>query len=213
FPVSNLLIPIGVLIAERTLYLPSAALAFGIVAAAPWFARGGVRAARPAVAAVFAVALGLMISRSVVRTADWKSTNAIFSALVRDRPDNFRGRWHFARLAVAADQPRLALKRYSDAMAVWPHRHGLVIEAAVYASNRGFLDYTHQLTGYALEKWPDDLIARRLHAGVLLDRADTANAYRHILAGLQYHPQDSLLNAMRRAAEPGSDDAAARLVP
>ncbi|HEX6135810.1 MAG TPA: hypothetical protein VFZ24_17685 [Longimicrobiales bacterium] len=202
FPVSNLVVPIGVLVAERTLYLPSAALAIGIAALAPLLARAPLPRLRPAVPALTAVALALLIARSVTRIADWRSTNTIFSALVRDRPDNFRGVWHFARLATAQRQPAVALTRYGEAIELWPYRRGLIVEAALNAVQHGAPDYAFRLTEYGIGQWPTDLALRRVHAGLLLDRADTAGAYRHVRAGLDHHPRDSVLNLMLQVTRP-----------
>ncbi|MGH7449521.1 MAG: hypothetical protein ACRELT_18240, partial [Longimicrobiales bacterium] len=158
-PVSNLLIPIGVLVAERTLYLPSAALSFGIVAAAQIrVARQPRVALRRLLAAAAGVALGLLAVRTVARVADWKSTNSIFAALVRDRPDSFRGAWHFARLDAAHGFHASAAQRYAEALRLWPYRHRLVREAALHANSTGDAARAQRLITFTLQRWPDDLV-------------------------------------------------------
>lgn len=205
-PVSNLLVPIGVLVAERTLYLPSAALSLGIVAAAQIsvtrVSRPGLR---PLLAVAAAVAIALLGARTVVRIPDWNSTNSIFAALVRDRPESFRGVWHFARLDAAHGLHASAAQRYGEALQLWPYRRRLVQEAALHANSTGDTARAQTLMTFALERWPDDLVIRRVQSGVLLDRHEYEAAQHHIERGLEFHPRDSLLLRMR--------DAAARAAP
>jgi protein O-mannosyl-transferase len=197
-PVSNLLVPIGVLVAERTLYLPSVALSLALIPLLR--ARGiGVRS-RTIIATAMVFGVMLLGVRTLSRIPDWRSTDTIFAALLRDRSDSFRGTWHAARLAAAAAQPGAALALYDSAMHLWPYRPRLVREAALYASRQGRLDRAAQLTAFGLSRWPQDLILRRLHAGILLDHGDLRNAHHHISEGLRWHPGDSLLLRMRAAA-------------
>lgn len=199
FPVSNLLVPIGVLVAERTLYIPSVALSLGLASVAAVM----IRRVPPPVTAAAAVLLSVVViafaSRTIVRIPEWENTNSIFAALRRDRPDSFRAAWHFARVAAARNEVTEALRLHGEAIELWPYRRKLIQEAALYASSHGMNARAYRLTSFALGRWPADLTMRRLHAGILLDRGDSASARRHIADGLRWHPRDSLLLRMRRA--------------
>ena len=83
-PVSNLLIPVGILLAERTLYLPSAglALAAGAALARLPFARLRV------VAVVLVLAGGI---RSALRVPVWRDDGAVTLSILEDSPDSYRG--------------------------------------------------------------------------------------------------------------------------
>jgi hypothetical protein len=207
-PVSNLLIPIGVLVAERTLYVPSIALSLGIVATDRLLPRAAF--ARPvrrlAVAASLGVMLALLTARTLIRIPDWRTTNAIFFALVQDRPDAFRAVWHSARVAASHGAADTAMRLHGEAIRLWPYRPRLLGEAVLYAAANGRSDWSRQLSEVALEHVPDHLIIRRFHAGTLLDQADTAAARAHIVEGLKWHPQDSLLLKMLHAAKPSARD-------
>lgn len=91
--VSNLFFPIGVLIAERTLYLPSfafcALLAFGWQHAAPTASRLSRRLA-PVALIIATIALGF---RTWVRNPDWASTPALLFSMIRDHPESYRAQW------------------------------------------------------------------------------------------------------------------------
>jgi tetratricopeptide (TPR) repeat protein len=196
FTASNLVILIGVIVAERALYLPSAAVAFAATLAL--VAVPAVRARRLLLAAVGAACLALAV-RSLVRIPEWRSTDAVFAALLRDRPDSFRGHWHYARIALRDREHALALQRYSHAIQLWPYRRALVAEAASQASLLGDRDFAFRLSRFMVERWPDDLDAARMFAGGALDRGDTTAARLTIDRALRVHPRDSLLLRMRAA--------------
>lgn len=197
-PVSNLLVPIGVLVGERTLYLPSLALGAAVagLVAMPRSAPHG-RAMRLAVAAVVLLFAG----RVVTRIPDWRSTDTIMEALVRDRPDSFRGHWHLARMALAADDDAAATAQYDTAVALWPHRRNLLIEAAAHAAMRSDLARTGALASLILRQWPDDLEAHRIIAGVALDTNDRNSAAAAISAGLAIAPADEGFRRMKAALD------------
>lgn len=161
-PTANLIVPIGVIVAERTLYLPSLAVimlaAFAAHAAWPRTGR------RRAVVAAAIVVITLFSARTLVRIPEWRSTAAVFDALRRDRPDSFRAEWHNARLAAERDMNAVALERYTRAVELWPYRRGLVHEAATYAIRNGDHARAAQLVRPALERWPDDVALLTLRA-------------------------------------------------
>jgi hypothetical protein len=199
-PVSNLLIPIGVLLAERTLYLPSVALSIG---AAALFRFAQQRAPTHRLALVLALGVPLALSvRSMVRIPEWKSTNTIMLALVRDRPDAFRGQWHAARVERAEGRAQTALERYDVAFRLWPYRQGLVQEAASFASGQGRTGYARSIALFGAQRWPDNVNFHRIASANSLDLGDTITAIRTLRRGLLLHPNDSILNRMWQAASP-----------
>lgn len=199
-PVSNLVVPIGVLVAERTLYLPSISVSFALaaVAAAPAFATR--RAFRLGTAAV-TTALALFAIRVVARIPDWRSTDSVMQALVRDQADSYRGHWHLARMARERDDVTAAIAQYDTAVVLWPHRRNLLIEAAGYAATRGRLPRAAVLAALAVQQWPADLDVQRMQAGVALDMGDLATAERAVGAGLDIDPDDAVLRSMAAALD------------
>jgi hypothetical protein len=197
-PVSNLIVPIGVIVAERALYLPSLAFAAGAAFAAAYVWEQRARAAMIALTALVAV---LFTIRTLDRIPTWRSTGAVFQALRTDRPDSFRAAWHAARVAANREDVPTALQWYAYTLNLWPYRHNVVIEAASYAANNGDLAFAQRITDYALQRWPDDVDVLRLRAGVALDLADTVTARTMIARGLAREPQDSLLRSMQAALQ------------
>jgi protein O-mannosyl-transferase len=199
-PVSNLVVPIGVLVAERTLYLPSLVVAFAVarLAKSRLFAAG--ETARLG-AAVLAAVLLLFAIRVVTRIPDWKSTDTIMEALVRDRPDSFRGHWHLARMAKGRGDGAAAAAQYDTAMAIWPRRKTLVIEAIAFASERRDLRRGLALATLAVRQWPEDVDTQRMLAGFALDAGDLDTADRAIHDGLRVDPGDDTLLRMEVALD------------
>ena len=199
-PVSNLLFPIGVLLAERTLYLPSVAVSFGLAALITASAR------RPELRRVavtwVTVVIALFALRSIVRIPEWTSTDSILFQLVKDRPDAFRGQWHVARDHREHGRVEAALATYDSAFRLWPYREGLTQETAAYASGNGRAGYARDVALFGLERWPNNVAFHRLAAGNSLDLGDTATARQVLRTALRLHPGDTLLNRMWQAAVP-----------
>jgi tetratricopeptide (TPR) repeat protein len=129
-PVSNILVTSGILLAERTLLLPSvgAMLAAGAIAAAVVRrAQSGQPALRWAAAAGLGALLVLGAVRSARRQAAWVDTPSVVRDLVRDAPLNYRG-WlmygAYLRTQGRTDEAREALLRSAGLY----HRDGRVYQ-------------------------------------------------------------------------------------
>lgn len=117
FVVSNLVLGVGIVLAERTLYLPSVGLAF---AAVPLTALGR-RRPRAAVLAGIAIA-GLAVARVWTRTPVWKSTDVLLTQLARAHPESFEAQSYLGDSAMRAGHPREAIRHYAIAYGLVPDR-------------------------------------------------------------------------------------------
>jgi protein O-mannosyl-transferase len=138
-PSSNFILPAGIVLAERTLFLPSvgAMLVIGgsLAALLPHVARRLAsdperrNAGRIAIAAAGVVlALGLM--KSVQRTRVWVSNAMLFRQAVVDSPDSYRahymlGAWYFEKA-----QKRIGESEYRRALSLFPYDPYLAYNAA-----------------------------------------------------------------------------------
>jgi hypothetical protein len=86
--VSNLIVPSGVLLAERSLYLPSVGFCFLV---AFWATNISVK--REIVIGVVAVVVGLGLARTLERVAVWKNPTTFFPRLIVDAEGSFRSYW------------------------------------------------------------------------------------------------------------------------
>ncbi|HVB32025.1 MAG TPA: hypothetical protein VNE60_10905 [Gemmatimonadaceae bacterium] len=116
FIVSNLVVPVGILLGERTLYLPSVALAF---AAVP-LVELGRRRPRLAVA-VAALALTLGVARTWTRTPVWRTTDTVLTQLASAHPESFYAQTYLGDEAVHAGHPHEAVRHYAKAWALAPY--------------------------------------------------------------------------------------------
>jgi Flp pilus assembly protein TadD len=119
-PVSNLIVPIGVILAERTLYLPSLAVA---VAAAHLVANSNVSvtaAVRRWAPAGLGLVLLLAAARSAARNPSWKDTSAYWQVLIRDHPESYRAQRGAGELMFARGDMVQARKYLELAWATWP---------------------------------------------------------------------------------------------
>jgi len=102
-PVANLLFPAGVLVAERTLYLPSVGLAI-IVGA--WLKR---LPARPLVLVTTAVFL-IGGARTALRVPVWSNSQSVLRSVSHDSPRSYVGPTWMAATYLAQHQPEQALQ-------------------------------------------------------------------------------------------------------
>jgi len=89
FPVSNLVVPTGVVVAERTLFLPSVGFVIAIAALGWQFleaARNRWPSSGQALAAACAVLIALGATRSVRRELVWNNNQRLAAATARDAP-------------------------------------------------------------------------------------------------------------------------------
>lgn len=108
-PVSNLLFPIGTIMAERFLYLPAAAFAVSLVFAIYFAAeRLGSRAAAPVVLCLIIAAVGI---RTWNRNLDWQDDVTLWASAVQTVPRSFKGHAALAAALFESDPTHSNLGR------------------------------------------------------------------------------------------------------
>jgi hypothetical protein len=129
-PVSNLFFSTGVLIAERTLYLPSVGLA---VAGGAALARLRDNRMRLVLAAIV-LAGGI---RTALRTPVWHDDYAVTQSILTDSPDSYRGPARMAAIYQSHRQPAQALRALQQASQIYDRDPTLFIAAADAAITLG----------------------------------------------------------------------------
>jgi tetratricopeptide (TPR) repeat protein len=121
-PVSNLLLPTGIFLAERTLFLPSVGVALALGAAlAPWLVQmptWSPRLRRLVLAGGSLVALAGIV-RSAVRQSVWKDNATLFSRTAEDAPLSYRARAARAVLWLENGREAEGEKEYLAALALY----------------------------------------------------------------------------------------------
>lgn len=111
FPVSNLAVQVGVLVAERTLYFPSAGLALAVGA---WLQ--GLEPRRLAWVLSGLVAAGGV--RTAARVPVWRDQGTVVRSELRDSPRSFAGPAQMTILELVDHRPAQALESFRRAMAL-----------------------------------------------------------------------------------------------
>ena len=127
-PVANFFFPIGVLIAERTLYMPSLAAAF--LAGFAWEAasKSAERETRRLAVAFGLAVLAFFGVRTVIRNPDWDSLQSVWRSLSRDHPESYRSQWLNAIGMWNQGRPDLAEKYFEIAYKIWPRDSQMLAE-------------------------------------------------------------------------------------
>jgi len=127
--VSNLLLPIGIWIAERTLYLPSVGVALGAVAVI-----GEVERRAPRRAPLTWVAAAALIAAGTWKTLDripvWRDNDSVLAALADEHPESYRSQWWLARRLTDVADYDAGLGWYEQARQTNPNDLGLALDHA-----------------------------------------------------------------------------------
>ena len=186
-PVSNLIIPVGILLAERTLYLPSVGLALAAAGAWGWLEARRVEW-RPAAIGAAVVLLTLASARTWTRTPTWGSTGTVMTTLARDHPESFRVQWLLASQLQQQGRLDQALQRYRRAVQLEPTHYRLRVQYGLALMEaRRFREAADALRT-ARDAVPENVDAHILLMAALLDAGEPARAADAGREALQWRP-------------------------
>lgn len=117
-PVSNLIVPTGIFLAERTLFLPSVGSSIALSAAGA-LAWASLPRARPVIVAVLAVAIVLGSWWSSVRTRAWKDNNVLFADGVSAGPRSHRAYFIYGSYLAASGRLAEAESALRRSLELW----------------------------------------------------------------------------------------------
>ena len=123
-PVSNVIFLSGVLLAERTFYLPSLGFAVG----AAWTAVA-LHKDRPRLAVVSVVAaVMLMGGRTFTRNAAWRDNLTVFATLLDEHPESGRAQWLLGDAQFIVGDTVASMRAYSAAISLLNGAYPLLVE-------------------------------------------------------------------------------------
>jgi hypothetical protein len=189
-PVSQVFFPTGVLLAERTLYLPSVGLA--AVLAGVWTslssrlvgAQGGLGRGRALYGAA-AVLLALLMARTVSRNPTWMSTYTALETLAREHPESSLALRMRATGLAAAGDIQGASDLYEVALVLSPTNYASLIEVGNFHGEHGAWAEGERLLKSAIVLSPERPAAYRALAHQLIQRQRYRDAHRTALDGLR----------------------------
>ena len=188
FPVSNVLIPSGVVLAERTLYLPSVGVVLGLGAVIAW-AGQRVGGWSSTVRRVGVVAGGAVLLAGVVRTAlrlpVWRDAHSLREHALRETPDSYRTHWVRATQLFQAHDLAGGEQELLTAMTIFPNDPQLLARLADHYRATRRCDAAVELYGrsLAIDGTRFYLRQRMVDCLIKLDRLNDAMAVaRHAIA-------------------------------
>lgn len=129
-PVSNLLIPAGFIMAERTLFLPSAGAVLMAGALAEYLPRRASRSGQRLAIAGLALLLMAGLARSIDRQRVWKNNSVFFVALMKDASLSYRAHFLHGRFLALHDHKREMELEYRRAIRMFPYDAGMTLSIA-----------------------------------------------------------------------------------
>ena len=219
-PVSNVLFLTGVLLAERTLYLPSV----GIAAGMGWLV---VRLARdrPRGAWVGLVLVVVLASARVwERNPTWRSTPIVFERMIQDYPHSGRSQWVLGDLFFQQGRRSEGLTSYRAAIDLLGTHPKLIAEVGRRMIAAEYYRSAQNLLEYSFRDHPDLSVAPGLIAVIRSEVGDAPGTERWARIALTIRPEDPVrqhllawslaeqgrweeaVEARRRAIEQGEGD-------
>jgi tetratricopeptide (TPR) repeat protein len=132
-PVSNVIIPSGVTIAERTLFTPSVGTMLAVGVAVSWLASRTTNATaigRRLAVVGGAVVLALGAARSATRQPVWRNSQTTLEQMLTDSPNSYRTHWWHARRLFGTRDSAGAEREFRVAVELFPHDAALLAETA-----------------------------------------------------------------------------------
>ncbi len=168
-PVANLLFPTGVLIAERTLYLPSIGLA---IATGAWLRDQPVRRLALLVAAVV-VAGG---ARTALRVPIWRNSRTVTLSVLEDSPRSFSGPARMVGIYLAEGRPEDALEAFRVSTRIYDRAPPVFVQGADAALMLGRSQLADSLLARMEQLCHRCVQYYHYEAGTALARGDSAVA-------------------------------------
>ncbi|MGH7583036.1 MAG: hypothetical protein ACREL5_07425, partial [Gemmatimonadales bacterium] len=204
FPVSNVLVPTGIVLAERTLFLPTIGVVIvgadllGI-AVRRIFALGSP--ARVAVTAGLAILLGMGLTRSWSRQQVWHDLATLWFQSIIDAPNSYRAHHAYAEVLFSAGMKGTAEKHYKIAMELFPEAWPLYLDLADKYRGAGLCTPALKYYKQVLLLTPGQSGARASEVACLLYLGDYAEAAAEARIGVSFGMQTKSLELYARIAD------------
>ena len=213
-PVSHIFFPAGTILAERTLYLPSAGFC---VAAAGVVHTVQKALGRPRLTRlVVAMATLLLVARTGMRNPTWRSTYDVFRVLHADHPTSYLGQRARAAGLAEVGMDEDAADAYRLSVALSPHHYATMVEAGAFLSRKGWGSDADQLLTRAVREVPAQPLGYRILSEHQLREGRGHDALRTAALGLRTRWDDPELwanvsGAYRLLGRPEAAARAARM--
>lgn len=198
---SNIVVPTGFVLAERTLFLASGGVMLAVAAAVAYFAADHTTLSpvprRVALSAIAAL-LVLGVVASALRQRVWRDNATLFAQTVKDAPTSYRARLSYATFLFEQRQRREGFEQIRIAHTLYPQDIAVLEYAAQEYAQAGSCPVATRLFRSVLEKKPRHARSRLGLASCLIVMGDYANARTTIRQGLGKGEPESALRQLLR---------------
>ena len=129
-PVSNILLPTGIVTAERTLFLPSVGVVLVIAVTLLYLLDGAERRTQLALSGLAGLLLVLGLGKSISRQRVWHDNDILFDQTVRDAPLSYRAHLLRGRNLAVKKRLREAEAELRHAIRLFPYDAGATVDVA-----------------------------------------------------------------------------------
>jgi hypothetical protein len=198
---SNLIVPTGFVLAERTLFVASAPVMLCVALAATRFVPELTTLSensRRLILSLIAVVLVLGIGASALRHRIWRDNGTLFPQTVRDAPTSYRARLAYATLLFERGQHREGFEQIGIAHSLYPQDITVLQYAGEQYARAGRCPVATTLFESVLAKEPRHARARLGLASCLIMMGDHTKARATIRQGLGVgEPENALRQLLR----------------
>jgi tetratricopeptide (TPR) repeat protein len=187
-PTSNLFFPSGIVLAERTLYLPSVGLALLVALGADAIIR---RAGARRAALLLAAAAVPLVARTMTRIPDWRSTRDLVVTALIAHPESYKVHQSAARVYLKLGLLREGLTEYGVAAEIYPLDHYLLAEIGGAMLGAGDLRRAHRYLAQAEQLDSNFTPTQQLLAQAYLREGSPAVALGHARRAVRSGPGKS----------------------
>jgi tetratricopeptide (TPR) repeat protein len=206
FPVHNVLVPTGIVLAERTLFLASIGATLVLGGLGALLVDRGSGTTRVLLGSVTGLLLVLGAYRSAARHPDWSDMfNYWYVTANRDAPKSFRAHHALGEMYLLADANGLAEREFRMAIALAPpHVSNVYLAYADLLRRRGFCDPAVDLYRKSLHLNPGEHAVRMSLTSCLIQLGRYPEALQEIAKGVPLGSQTGAWLRLRELADSGS---------
>lgn len=203
FPVHNVLVPTGIVLAERTLMLPSVGAMIVLGGVAELLLRQPRRSTAPGLAVITGILLILGVYRSTTRHPVWSDQfNYWFVTANTDAPLSYRAHHALAEMYVMAGVDGRAEREYQLSIALAPPGVSTVfLDYANRLRLKGFCYPAVRLYRRSLEVAPENMAVRASLAACLINIGDYNGALAETGRGIASGKKQELWNFLKATAD------------
>lgn len=202
--VSNVVIPTGIVLAERTLFLATIGVVIGSADLLWDFGAALYRASSPGrIVAVttLLVLLGLGAARSASRQTVWRDLASLWYQTVLDAPESYRAQRAYGEVLFEVGMQGSAEKHYLRAIEIFPNAWPLLLDFADKLRTHGHCDAALPYYYKVLALTPQQSGPRASEIACLVYLGDYAKASSEALLGGSYGIQNGTFSMYRHIAD------------